>query len=87
MEGYDLFGDDLPSLGGSMLDGLADLGGGSTVQTVHQGADQSSHQQYPPSSHQGQFHHQQVRGPPAGHSYHGSYPHSSGVNTHTGVTF
>lgn len=27
MEGYDLFSDDLPSLGSSMLEGLAELGG------------------------------------------------------------
>ena len=26
MEGYDLFSDDLPSLGSSMLEGLAELG-------------------------------------------------------------
>lgn len=27
MEGYDLFSDDLPALGSSMLEGLAELGG------------------------------------------------------------
>ena len=44
MEGYDLFSDDLPSLGSSMLEGLAELGGTGA------GADQ---QQYS-SSNQGE---------------------------------
>ncbi len=91
MEGYDLFSDDLPSLGGSMLDGLAELGGGNTSQAQqnqghHQGADQQHHLSYPPSSHQGQLHqhqhhqhqHQAVRVPapgPATGSH--SYPHGN----------
>ena len=43
MEGYDLFSDDLPSLGSSMLEGLAELGGTG-----------SNAEQYPSSSNQGQ---------------------------------
>ena len=69
MEGYDLFSDDLPSLGGSMLDGLAELGGGG------QGADQSQY----PATNQGPGQSQGARAP-AGHSYYGSsYPQPSGV--------
>ena len=40
MEGYDLFSDDLPSLGSSMLEGLAELGAGSA----------SNAEQYPTNS-------------------------------------
>lgn len=72
MEGYDLFSDDLPSLGSSMLDGLADLGGSG------QSADQS---QYPASTNQGQGQSHGVRAS-GGHSYYGSYPHPSGVIHH-----
>ena len=43
MEGYDLFSDDLPSLGSSMLEGLSELGGTA-----------SNAEQYPSSSNQGQ---------------------------------
>lgn len=69
MEGYDLFSDDLPSLGGSMLDGLAELGGAGP------GADQSQY----PTTNQGPGQSQGARAP-AGHSYYGSsYPQTSGV--------
>lgn len=73
MEGYDLFSDDLPSLGSSMLDGLAELGGTGS------GAEQS---QYPASTNQGQGQLHGVRAP-TGHSYpYGSYPPPSGVLHH-----
>jgi hypothetical protein len=72
MEGYDLFSDDLPSLGSSMLDGLAELGGTGS------GADQS---QYPTSNNQGQGQSHGLRAT-GGHSYYGSYPPPSGVLHH-----
>lgn len=77
MEGYDLFSDDLPSLGSSMLDGLAELGGAG------QSAD---HSQYP-ATNQGPGQSQGARAP-AGHSYYGSsYPQPSGVPHRSFIQF
>ena len=73
MEGYDLFSDDLPSLGSSMLDGLAELGGTGS------GAEQS---QYPTSNNQGSQGQSHGVRPTGGHSYYGSYPPPSGVQHH-----
>lgn len=71
MEGYDLFSDDLPSLGSSMLDGLAELGGTGA------GTDQS---QYPTPTNQGQGQSHGVRA--SGGHYYGSYLPPSGVLHH-----